>query len=92
MRLVYNSSWISFYMLLMITLPLCYEHNFVLSLWLGEYPKYTGSFLILVLILCLVQALKTPRSTIYHATGHILRSNIMVGSVLVQPFHWHIYF
>ena len=70
----------------MITLPLCYEHNFVLSLWLGEYPKYTGSFLILVLILCLVQALKTPRSTIYHATGHILRSNIMVGSVLCAAF------
>ena len=86
MRLVYNSSWISFYMLLMITLPLCYEHNFVLSLWLGEYPKYTGSFLILVLILCLVQALKTPRCTIYHATGHILRSNIMVGSVLCAAF------
>lgn len=86
MRLVYNSSWISFYMLLMITLPLCYEHNFVLSLWLGEYPEYTGSFLILVLILCLVQALKTPRTTIYHATGHILRSNIMVGSVLCAAF------
>lgn len=86
MRLVYNSSWISFYMLLMITLPLCYERDFVLSLWLGEYPEHTGSFLILILILCLIQALKTPRTTIYHATGHILRTNIMVGGVLCAAF------
>ena len=86
MRLVYNSSWISFYMLLMITLPLCYERDFVLTLWLGEYPDHTGTFLILVLILCLIQALKTPRTTIYHATGHILRSNIIVGGVLCAAF------
>lgn len=51
MRLVYNSSWISYYMLLMVSLPLCFERNFVLSLWLGEYPDHTSSFIILIIIL-----------------------------------------
>lgn len=86
MRLVYNSSWISYYMLLMVSLPLCFERNFVLSLWLGEYPDHTSSFVILIIILCLIQALKTPRTTVYHATGHILRSNIFVGGVLCMAF------
>ncbi|RGS33947.1 oligosaccharide flippase family protein [Bacteroides cellulosilyticus] len=86
MRLVYNSSWISYYMLLMVSLPLCFERNFVLSLWLGEYPDHTSSFIILIIILCLIQALKTPRTTVYHATGHILRSNIFVGGVLCMAF------
>ena len=86
MRLVYNSSWISFYMLLMISLPLCYERDFVLTLWLGKYPDHTGSFLILIMILCLIQALKTPRTTIYHATGHLFRSNVIVGGVLCTAF------
>ncbi|MCM1218485.1 MAG: hypothetical protein NC548_28690 [Lachnospiraceae bacterium] len=86
MKLLYNSSWISYYLLLMITIPLCCEHDYVLSLWLGNYPSYTGVFLVLVMVLCLIQALKTPRTTVYHATGHILRSNIIVGGVLCTAF------
>ena len=86
MCLVYRSSWISFYLLLMISLPLCLERDFVLSLWLGVYPDYTGSFLILIMILCLIQSLKMPRSAVFHATGHILRSNVMVGLILCAAF------
>ena len=86
MCLVYRSSWISFYLLLMISLPLCLERDFVLSLWLGVYPDYTGSFLILIMILCLIQSLKMPRSVVFHATGYILRSNVMVGLMLCAAF------
>lgn len=86
MKLVYNSSWISFYMLIMITLPLCLEREYILSLWLGEYPEHTSSFLILIIILCLIQTLKMPRTTVLHATGHILLGNVTVGIILCAAF------
>lgn len=82
MRLVKDSSCFSFYLMWLICLPIFLETNYILSLWLGEYPEHSVSFLRLVLILCLIQTLKTPRTTVFHATGHIQRINIVVGSIL----------
>lgn len=82
MRLVKDSSCFSFYLMWLICLPIFLETDYILSLWLGEYPEHSVSFLRLVLILCLIQTLKTPRTTVFHATGHIQRINIFVGSIL----------
>lgn len=70
----------------MISLPVCLEVDYLLSLWLGEYPDHTVNFLILVIVLCLIQTIKTPRTTIFHATGHIKWSNIVVGIILCAAF------
>lgn len=82
MRLVKDSSCFSFYLMWLICMPIFLETDYILSLWLGEYPEHSVSFLRLVLILCLIQTLKTPRTTVFHATGHIQRINIVVGSIL----------
>ena len=84
--LVKDSSCFSFYLMWMITLPIMLETDYILTLWLGKYPDHSVTFLNLVLILCLIQTLKTPRTTIYHATGHIKLSNIVVGSILCAAF------
>ena len=86
MTLVRQSSCFSFYLMWMISLPICLEANYILTLWLGKFPDYTISFLLLIIVLCLIQTLKTPRSTVFHATGHIKRSNIIVGSILCAAF------
>ena len=86
MTLVRQSSCFSFYLMWMISLPICLEANYILTLWLGKFPDYTNSFLLLIIVLCLIQTLKTPRSTVFHATGHIKRSNIIVGSILCAAF------
>lgn len=86
MQLVIHSSCFSFYLMLLIVVPLCFEAEYVLTLWLGEYPDYTVSFLRLVLVLCMIQTLKTPRTTVYHATGKILIPNIVVGTILCLAF------
>ena len=86
MTLVRQSSCFSFYLMWMISLPICLEANYILTLWLGKFPDYTNSFLLLIIVLCLIQILKTPRSTVFHATGHIKRSNIIVGSILCAAF------
>ena len=82
MRLVKDSSCFSFYLMWLICLPIFLETDYILRLWLGEYPDHSVSFLRLVLVLCLIQTLKTPRSTVFHATGHIKFVNMTVGTVL----------
>lgn len=86
MKLVKQSSCFSFYLMWMISLPVCLEADYLLSLWLGEYPEHAVNFLILVVMLCLIQTIKTPRTTIFHATGHIKWSNIIVGTILCMAF------
>ena len=81
-ELVYVSSQFSYYLMWLIILPLCLEADYVLTLWLGKYPDYTSSFLIFILILCLIQTLKTPRTIVLHATGKLLLANIVVGILL----------
>ncbi len=84
--LVKHSSCFSYYLMWFISLPICLEANYILSLWLGDYPDHTVSFLHLIIILCLIQTIKTPRTTIYHATGHLKLTNIVVGGILCMAF------
>ncbi len=86
MQLVKQSSCFSYYLMWMISLPICLEANYVLKLWLGEYPEYTANFLYLIIVLCLIQTIKTPRSTVFHATGRLKLVNIVVGSILCAAF------
>lgn len=86
MTLVKNSSCFSFYLMWIISLPIMLETNYILSLWLGKYPDNTVTFLKLVLLLCLIQTLKTPRTTVFHATGHLKLTNMVVGSILCAAF------
>lgn len=85
-RLVYLSSNFSFYLLWLLILPLCLEADYVLSLWLGDYPEHSTHFLILALVLCLIQSLKTPRTIVFHATGKLFLTNIVVGTLLCCAF------
>lgn len=86
MKLVVDSSCFSYYLMWMISFPIMLEADYILRLWLGKYPEHTVSFLNLVLVLCLIQTLKTPRSTAFHATGHLKLSNMVVGGILCAAF------
>lgn len=85
-KLVYFSSNFSFYLLWLLILPISLEADYVLTLWLGEYPEHTVSFLNLIFVLCLIQSLKTPRMTVLHATGEIFLANMTIGLLLCAAF------
>lgn len=86
MKLVVNSSCFSYYLMWMISFPIMLEADYILKLWLGKYPEHTVSFLNLVLVLCLIQTLKTPRTTVFHATGHLKLINMAIGGILCAAF------
>ena len=76
----------SYYLMLLISLPVCLEADGILRIWLGTYPSHTVSFLYLVVAWCLINLLKEPRGTIIHAVGKLFFANTTVGIITCMAF------
>lgn len=83
-RLLVKSSKFSFYILFFIVLPLMFEADFVLHLWLGLVPEHTVSFLRLILIVGLLNTLSNPIIVSVHATGKLKRFQMIEGTMLLS--------
>lgn len=81
-NLVIRTSKFSFYMLLILTLPIIIEIEFVLKTWLKTVPDFTAIFTILVLINSLVDSVSGPLMTSLHATGKIKTYQLLVGILM----------
>lgn len=86
LRLVKQGACFSFYLMLMIALPVCLESKQLLTWWLGKYPSHTESFLVLIIAFCLINTWKESRGTALHATGKLLLSNVTVGICMCMAF------
>lgn len=82
-RLVINNSKFAAYLLLLIAVPLFIEIEFVLKLWLGEYPDYTPVFLRIIIIQSLVQTINRPVVMAIHAVGRMKAVNLTSGTALL---------
>lgn len=76
----------SFYIILFFALPIMLEADFVLSLWLKQYPEHTVNFVRLVLLLTLCEVLSSTLITIQLATGKIRNYQIAVGGMQMMNF------
>ena len=75
----------SFYLLLIISMPVILKIDFLLSVWLVEVPEYTSSFIIILLIINLVHcALANPLIFAINATGDIKTFQIAEGLCLIS--------
>jgi len=81
MRLVFQSTKFSFYLLFFLSLPLLLEPNFLLGLWLEKIPDFTVVFIQLVVVDTLLELLMNPIVTLVQATGKIKWYQIVVGGV-----------
>lgn len=82
-KLIFTSSKLSFFLLLVISLPLFYETPFVLGLWLGQVPDGSINFIRLTLLVGLFSTLSNPLIVAIHATGNIKRFQLWEGSILL---------
>lgn len=76
----------SFYILLILALPILFETDFVLKLWLKDYPEHTANFVRLVLVLSMVDSLSNTLITLQLATGKIRNYQLAVGGMLLMNF------
>jgi len=90
MKIVFKGAKFSFFLLLMISLPLIMNMDFVLRLWLKNVPDHTASFVILALLFAMSESLSNPLVTTQLATGKIKKYQIIVGGLqlLNVPISW----
>lgn len=85
--LVFRSSRFSFYLIMLPIIPLLFETDFVLNLWLTEVPAYTSVFLKLILISSWINCLGNPLAVASKATGNIKMYELCSASIklLILP-------
>ena len=79
--LVRKSSRMSFYLLVLLVLPLLLNTEAILALWLTEVPAHTVLFVRLLLIFSLSESLSNPMITAMLATGRIRNYQLVVGGI-----------
>ena len=70
-HLVFGSARFTFYLLLLLTLPLLLEMEIILKLWLSKVPDYATLFTRLILIYTLVQSFDLSFGSVFRAAGRI---------------------
>lgn len=82
-NLVISSSKLSFYLMLLLSLPLFVGIDEILKIWLGIVPDHTANFIRIILLCILVDSLRNPMNISIQATGDIKTFQIFEGSILL---------
>ena len=81
MSLIYKGARFSYYILLLLSLPVIINARYILTLWLGVVPDHTVSFVQLVLVFAMSESLAHPLVTAMLATGNIRNYQLVVGGL-----------
>lgn len=84
--LVERGSRFSYYLMMFFAIPITIETDFILSLWLKEYPEHSINFVRLVLSLSLIDILSNTLMHLQAATGKIRNYQLVVGGTLLMNF------
>lgn len=84
--LVYRSTRFSFYLLLVLSLPLILQMDYVMGLWLVKIPDNASLYCQLILVCSLVSVLSTTLPKVAWATGNIRNYQLIVSAILVLNF------
>lgn len=82
-KLMFASSKFCFYLLFLIVLPLSFEAQFVLKIWLGIVPDHTVWFLRLIIFIMLTETLANPYIVANQATGKVKLYQAVCGGLLL---------
>ena len=79
--LIRKASRMSFYLLFILALPVLFNAEMVMSIWLKEVPEHSALFVQLFLIFTLSESISQPLITSMFATGNIRNYQIVVGGL-----------
>ena len=87
-KLIFRTSRLSYFLMLLISFPLMLKIDVILDLWLVDVPQYTNIFCQLILIFYLIEALSGSLWMSIQATGDIKVYQILISSInfLTLPF------
>lgn len=81
--LIFASSRYCFYLLLLLALPIILEADFLLTLWLGNYPEHTINFLRITLATVTLEALVTPMFMANLASGKVKIYQLVISIISI---------
>lgn len=79
--LLFRSARLSFFLVLIFSLPLILETNYIIQLWLGRIPDYVVPFFRLIIIITAIDAIVAPLNTASSATGNVKIYQIVLSSL-----------
>lgn len=87
-QLVFQTSKFSFYLLLILVVPILLNTEYILTLWLKILPEYAVEFTQLILVISLIDALSGPFWMSANAVGNIRNYQIGLSfiNLLILPF------
>jgi O-antigen/teichoic acid export membrane protein len=84
--LVFSSSRIMAYLLLIPSIPILFETEYILNLWLIEVPTGSANFVKLLIVVSMIDAVGYPLMSAINATGRIKFYQIVTGTSLLLAF------
>ncbi len=83
-KLTFYTAKFSYMLMLALVVPICFEINFILKLWLGDnVPDQTALFAIIVLLTYTWRTFHVAALMPYHAIGKIKTGNVTIGSLMI---------
>ena len=80
-NLIYRSAKLSFFMLLIMSLPIIFNVDYILKIWLKNVPNHSSIFIQLTLIYVMVSSISNPLTTAQLANGNIRNYQIVIGGL-----------
>ena len=83
MKLIFSTSKLSYYMFLIISIPIILNIDYLLQIWLGNYPDHTIGFIKAIIVFAIIDAFQQPLWTAVHATGKLKIHQLMIGFIKI---------
>lgn len=85
-KLIFTGTRFSYFLFMFLAIPIFFEVENILYIWLGQVPAHTVLFTRLVLVLTLCEIISYTLITAQNATGNIRNYQIVVGGILLMNF------
>ena len=85
-QLMFRASKLSYYLMLLISLPIILEVDTILGIWLVKVPQYTAIFCQLMLCFILIETVAGPLWMYVQATGVIRNYQLLMSFLIFLNF------
>lgn len=83
-KLMFRSARFSFYLLFFLSLPVLFETDFILTIWLKTVPENSIIFLRIMICTSLIYTLANPMIIANQATGKVKKYQMVCGTILLM--------
>lgn len=85
-QLIFSGAKFSFFLLLILSLPIIFNTDIILYTWLNTVPEHTANFIRLILIFTMSEVLSSTLTTALLSTGEIIKLQLLIGGSRLLNF------